>query len=76
MEGLELSSSVTTKKAYFYGDKKSKYKVAVLDLGVKRNILNCMTERDCYLKVFPMNTKYEEMKKWNPDGFFLIKWPW
>ena len=26
MEGLELSSSVTTKKAYFYGNKKSKYK--------------------------------------------------
>ena len=36
MEGLELSSSVTTKKAYFYGNKKSKYKVAVLDLGEEK----------------------------------------
>ena len=75
MEGLELSSSVTTKKAYFYGNKKSKYKVAVLDLGVKRNILNCMTERDCFLKVFPMNTKFEEIKNWSPDGFFLSNGP-
>ena len=31
--------------------------------------------RGCYLKVFPMNTTYEEMKKWNPDGFFLSNGP-
>ena len=75
MEGLELSSSVSTSEPYFVGDENAKVKVAVLDLGVKRNILNCMTERGCYLKVFPMNTSYEEMKKWNPDGFFLSNGP-
>ena len=75
MEGLELSSSVSTKKAYFVGDKEAKIKIAVLDLGVKRNILKCMTDRGCYLKVFPMNTKYEDMKKWDPDGFFLSNGP-
>jgi carbamoyl-phosphate synthase small subunit len=26
-------------------------------------------------KVFPMNASYEEMKKWNPDGFFLSNGP-
>ena len=75
MEGLELSSSVSTDRAYFVGDKQNKIKIAVLDLGVKRNILKCMTDRDCYLRVFPMNTKYEDMKKWNPDGFFLSNGP-
>ena len=75
MEGLELSSSVSTDKAYFVGDKEAKIKIAVLDLGVKRNILKCMTDRGCYLKVFPMNTKYEDMKKWKPDGFFLSNGP-
>ena len=50
-------------------------KVAVLDLGVKRNILKCLSERGCYLKVFPMNTSYSEMKEWNPDGFFLSNGP-
>ena len=44
MEGLELSSSVSTKKAYFLGDEEAIYKVAVLDLGVKRNILNCLID--------------------------------
>ena len=75
MEGLELSSSVCTSDSYFVGDENAEIKVAVLDLGVKRNILKCMTDRGCYLKVFPMNTTYEEMKKWNPDGFFLSNGP-
>jgi carbamoyl-phosphate synthase small subunit len=75
MEGLELSSAVSTSESYFLGDKDSSIKVAVLDLGVKRNILRCMVDRGCYLKVFPMNTRYEEMRKWNPDGFFLSNGP-
>src|SRR5688572_22405943 len=50
MQGLELSSKVTTKEPYFLGNPSSKYKVAVLDLGAKQNILRCLTERDCYVQ--------------------------
>ena len=52
MEGLELSSKVSTDKPYFFGNENAKYKVAVLDLGVKQNMLRCLSERDCYLQVF------------------------
>lgn len=75
MEGLELSSEVYTKNTYFYGNPEAKYKVAVLDLGVKKNILRCLSERDCYLQVFPGNTRFETMMKWNPDGFFISNGP-
>jgi carbamoyl-phosphate synthase small subunit len=75
MEGLELSSSVCTKAPYFVGNAKASNKVAVLDLGVKRNILKCLTDRDCYLQVFPMHTSYQEMNAWNPDGFLLSNGP-
>jgi len=75
MEGLELSSSVSTKESYFVGDEKSDIKIAVLDLGVKKNILRCLTDRGCYLKVFPMHSSYEEMKQWKPNGFFLSNGP-
>jgi carbamoyl-phosphate synthase small subunit len=75
MEGLELSSSVCAKAPYFVGNEKASNKVAVLDLGVKRNILKCLTDRDCYLQVFPMHTSYQEMNAWNPDGFFLSNGP-
>ncbi|MDG1476674.1 MAG: glutamine-hydrolyzing carbamoyl-phosphate synthase small subunit [Vicingaceae bacterium] len=75
MEGLELSSKVCTKEPYFVGDENAEHKVAVLDLGVKKNILRCLAERGCYLKVFPMDASVEEMKAWNPDGFMLSNGP-
>lgn len=75
MAGLELSSSVTTKAPYFYGDENSELKVAVLDLGVKTNILRCLADRGCYLKVFPSHTTYTEMKAWNPDGYMITNGP-
>jgi len=75
MKGLELSSKVCTKEPYFVGDENASHKVAVLDLGVKKNILRCLTKRGCYLKVFPMDTSFEEMMEWKPDGFMLSNGP-
>lgn len=75
MEGLDLASKVSTTEPYFFGDESSSLKVAVLDLGVKRNILRNLASRDCYLKVFPYNTSMEEMAEWNPDGYFLSNGP-
>lgn len=75
MNGLELSSKVSTEAPYFLGDENAKYKVAVLDLGVKTSILTNFVNRDCYCKVFPGNTTFAEMKKWNPDGYFISNGP-
>ncbi len=75
MEGLELSSKVATKEAYFFGNESASHKLAVLDLGVKRNILRHFANHDCYMKVFPMDTSLEEMKAWNPDGLFISNGP-
>lgn len=75
MKGLELASKVSTQKPYFFGNENAKYKVAVLDLGVKKNILRCFVERDVYLQVFPCTTSFETMMKWQPDGFFISNGP-
>lgn len=75
MAGLELSSRVTTAEPYFWGDPEARHRVAVMDFGVKRNILRCLAERGCYLKVFPARTPFEEVKAWNPDGYFLSNGP-
>jgi carbamoyl-phosphate synthase small subunit len=53
MNGLELASHVTTPKPYFYGDEGSRYKVAVLDLGIKQSILKNIAAKGCYCQVFP-----------------------
>ncbi|QTN38995.1 glutamine-hydrolyzing carbamoyl-phosphate synthase small subunit [Cryomorphaceae bacterium] len=75
MDGLELSSKVSTKEPYFFGDENADFRAAVLDVGVKKNILKCLADRGVYMKVFPSSTTYEEMAAWEPDGFFLSNGP-
>lgn len=75
MEGLELSSQICTQESYFLGNPEAEHKVAVLDLGVKKSILSNLTDRNCYLKVFPAKTSYSEMQAWNPDGYFISNGP-
>jgi carbamoyl-phosphate synthase small subunit len=75
MAGLELSSIVSTKEPYHLGNPDSKFKVAVLDLGIKTSILKNFIERDVYCKVFPAKTSFEEMQKWNPNGYFISNGP-
>ena len=75
MEGLELASEVSTKEPYYIGNSGARFKVAVLDFGVKRSILNCLVERGCYLQVFPAKTPFKDMKASNPDGWFLSNGP-
>lgn len=75
MQGLELSSKVSTKKPYFFGDSNVSLKVAVLDVGVKTNTLRCLSERNCYVKVFPFNTSFKEMQSWEPDGYLISNGP-
>ncbi|NHM01941.1 glutamine-hydrolyzing carbamoyl-phosphate synthase small subunit [Flavobacterium difficile] len=75
MEGLDLASVVSTKESYFFGNEKATYKIAALDLGIKTNILRNLAKRDCYIKVFPFNTTFDEMKAFSPDGYFLSNGP-
>src|SRR5690606_1561226 len=75
MNGLELASRVSTKEPYFFGDKNATYKIAALDIGIKKNILRNLAERDCYIKVFPYDTSFDEMAAFKPDGFFLSNGP-
>lgn len=75
MDGLELSSQVSTKEAYEFGDKNASKRVAVLDLGVKKNILRNFDSRGVLSRVFPAKTTFAEMEKWNPDGYFISNGP-
>lgn len=75
MNGLELASKVSTKEPYFYGNQNATFKIAALDIGIKKNILRNLAERDAYIKVFPYNSKFEDLHEWNPDGYFLSNGP-
>ncbi len=76
MEGLDLSKEVSTKEAYNVGDENAPIKIAALDFGIKRNIINCMVERGAFVRVFPGDTSLEKIKEeFNPDGYFLSNGP-
>jgi len=76
MDGLELSSQVSTTESYTFGDENAKYRVAVLDLGVKKNILRNFDDRDVFAKVYPAKTTFEEMEKdFAPSGYFISNGP-
>lgn len=75
MNGLDLAQKVSTQAPYFYGDPAAPIKVAVLDCGIKENILKCLTERGIYAQVFNCRTSFAEMQKWSPNGYFISNGP-
>lgn len=75
MDGLELSSIVSTKNTYFVGDPSASIKVAALDVGIKTSILKNLADRGCYVQVFPAKTSFATMSAWEPDGYFISNGP-
>ncbi len=64
---------VTTEAPYTYGN--GKYKVSLLDCGLKKNILVSLAKNDCTVHVFPSHTSAETLLADNPDGIFLSPGP-
>jgi len=58
-----------------FEDVKSTFKVAVMDYGVKHNILRMLHAAGCELTVFPALTKSDEILSGNFDGVFLSNGP-
>ncbi len=75
MDGLELASVVSTEEAFTMGDSNSNIRIAVMDYGTKRNILQCMVDRGAYLKVFPAKTDLATVNEFAPNGYFISNGP-
>lgn len=75
MKGLELASKVSTSNAIDYPVENAQFKVSLMDFGVKQNIVRCLNERGCSVKVFPYNASMEEILSFNPDGIMLSNGP-
>jgi carbamoyl-phosphate synthase small subunit len=75
MAGLELASVVSTDKEYELGDPNSPIKVAVLDYGVKKHILDCLVQRGAHVRVHPAKTSVQRLKQFNPNGYFISNGP-
>ena len=87
-ENYDMDEVMKKLKAYSTGDEVSKvtcreksvlpgdgYKVALLDLGAKRNIARSLNERGCGVTIYPSFTTAEEIIASNPDGIMLSNGP-
>ncbi len=72
--GLDLVKEVTGSKPYYWNEG-GKYKVVVLDCGVKFNILRDLAARDCHVLVVPAKSSAEDILKEKPDGLMLSNGP-
>jgi carbamoyl-phosphate synthase small subunit len=69
----DVVSKVTCKeRKHLAGDGK---KVALLDLGAKRNIARSLNERGCDVTIFPAGTSAQEIIDFRPDGIMLSNGP-
>lgn len=66
-------SAVTTLEGK--AESKAVKKVALLDLGAKKNIARSLNERGCEVTIYPALTKAEEIIAYNPDGIMLSNGP-
>lgn len=66
-------ATVTTPEIYTMGS--GRYHIAVMDFGIKQNILNFLLLFDTRLTVFPASATAEQIMACNPNGIFLSNGP-
>ena len=87
-ENYSLEEVMKKLKAYSTGDEVSKvscqqktvlpgdgYKVALLDLGAKRNIARSLNNRGCEVTIYPSHTSADDIIASHPDGIMLSNGP-
>ena len=82
LAGLDLAKKVTTESSYKWKEGtwrgssgESDFRVAVLDYGIKKNILRILVDQGYELKVFPAKTSCQEILNFKPNGVFLSNGP-
>lgn len=77
VKGVVKATSCKEKYVLKQSDKFEKpiKKVALLDLGAKRNIARSLAERGCEVTIYPCDTSAEEILASNPDGIMLSNGP-
>lgn len=72
--GSDLVREVAIKTKYQWNNR-GKYKVVVLDTGIKYNILRSLEHLNCKLVVMPPTSSIGEILAEKPDGIFLANGP-
>ena len=75
-DGVNWVDTVTTERPYDWDAPGApRYRIALLDGGVKRNIMRSLAARGCAIRVFPSTSTAEELLAAAPDGIVLSPGP-
>ncbi|WP_412754813.1 glutamine-hydrolyzing carbamoyl-phosphate synthase small subunit [Legionella donaldsonii] len=76
MEGSNLATLVSTKKAYLYADPiDALAHIVVIDCGVKTAILKTLATYPIKISVVPDTISFSELTRFSPDGVLLSNGP-
>ena len=89
LKGIELASIASENRNYNWNKQakwnqyennykilsEKKFTVVAIDYGAKLNILRCLTEVGCEVKIVGSKTNYDEIMQYKPDGVFLSNGP-
>lgn len=67
--------NVSSKKIWYSRTRNPEYTVAVIDCGIKLNMVRKLNKCGCNVIVFPYDTPYTEIMKYKPDGLFISNGP-
>lgn len=71
----DVVRQVSCKRRWYSRTSNPKYNVAVLDCGIKLNIVREMNRMGCNVTVLPFDTKPADILRLEPDGLFLSNGP-
>lgn len=74
-DSVNWVNTVTTASPYDWEAPGARYRIALLDGGVKRNIMRSLAKRGCAVRVFPVATPAAELLSMQPDGIVLSPGP-
>ncbi len=89
LNGVELAASASQNRNFSWNNEakwqqtqnsynqasQKKFKVVAIDFGAKLNILRCLTEVGCDVKIVGAKTSFAEIMSYQPDGVFLSNGP-
>jgi len=70
---INAIAAVSGNRPAVYGE--GKYRIALLDFGVKKSTIDALVSRGCQVHTFPHDTIAEEILDVNPHGIFLSSGP-
>jgi len=73
---IDFVKVVSCREPYLWEESRGKpHRLALMDLGVKFNLLRVLSQAGCEVTVFPCDTPADDILAFNPDGIVLSPGP-